>query len=151
MNKGTLIVYMCEPNGAHIRHVMPTYIYHDGMVPIVIACPVCGVKMKIIDDNIAYDTNQSLLSAIARKPCKEEYESYNRRKQNAIKAGLLTIQPFMSSSSLFRSIRIDELNEFRNWALVNHTPGDKVRYGIHHPIVTYECQRMNDEAIGWSV
>lgn len=149
MSKDTVVVYVCK--GPKYKHVMPAYVYHDGIPPIIATCHICGAKMEILDKTVEYNRKQSMISAIVRKPCKEEYESYTPSKQRAIKQGLLIIDPFMASSSVFRNIRVEEIDEFRNWALVNHTPGDRVRYGIHHPVVTYECQRMNDEAVGWSV
>ena len=48
-------------------------------------------------------------------------------------------------SMTFRVLDADEEKEFRSWARENYEIGGQIKYGIWHPSVCDECEKMNLE------
>ena len=52
---------------------------------------------------------------------------------------------YKSTSSLFRSLTADEVNEFRTHARENYVVGNEINE-VWHPAYQFECMQMNAEA-----
>lgn len=136
MNKDKLVVYSCSNH-----HTAPTFVHHEGIIPANVKCPICDKSMWYLE---AEYSKKSIVVAILRKPTRDELAEFSKVRKRYIEAGGLIFDPFMSSSTMFRGVRIEEIEEFKSWAMLNHTKGERVKIGIYHPIVTYESQRIND-------
>lgn len=129
-------------------HSMVTYKYHDGIIPNTIKCRTCSLNVMATSKKAVHNIK---VIGIWRKPTKFEYESVSSTTQRYYREGGLKLDHFNGSSGLFRELKVSEIPEFRDWALTGYKAGDKIEYGLHHPICVYECERINDRTNGWEL
>lgn len=46
--------------------------------------------------------------------------------------------------NIFRTLSVEEIRKFKQWARDNYTPGEPIRE-IWHPVIQHECAVMNEE------
>lgn len=44
---------------------------------------------------------------------------------------------------LHRELSEKETNEFKQWAIANYTPGDRIDRDLWHPVIVAQCDAMN--------
>lgn len=138
-----IFTYVCSK-----EHSMVTYKYHDGIVPQIIKCRTCGKDAFGVSKKAVHNTK---FIGIWRQPTKFEYDCAANNTQRYYHNGGLKLDHFNGHSGLFKELKVSEIPEFRDWALSNFKAGNKIEYGLHHPVVVYECERINDSANGWSL
>lgn len=52
---------------------------------------------------------------------------------------------FISTNPLFRSLTVEEVEEFREHARQNYTPGSPIN-DVWHPVYRHECDKISAEA-----
>lgn len=130
--KGKINEYHCDKD----NHTIVTYNYDKGTTPFIIKCH-CGNTAT--SQFYRVDQTNRLINSIWYKPCKEDMSSFTKSlREHIYMGGLIRM-------NLEKSLTVAEIEEYRNWAILNHKKGDKVPFGKMHPIAVHECRMINEK------
>ena len=128
--EGKVNKYKCV-NG----HITYTYDYDEGLTPAIIKCH-CG-KDSFSYFYKVYELIEGI-NVIWHKPCKEEYANLaTRMKKYVDNRGLIRL-------NLDKPATIEEIEEYRNYAIVNFNPKLKLPKECKHPICKLEHRKLLD-------
>jgi len=131
-------------------HILVTYKFSAGTVPIVIKCPICGEKavrpITLVDNSYISTKDTKSIDAIWYKPCKEEVDSLSARDSMRVRNGVLLLKLLPSKS--FKPLSAKDIKGFKDFARNNYVPGSKLPIDKIHPLVVLECSVINEEFEG---
>lgn len=126
--------YVCDK-----LHITTTYDYDKGTTPFMMRCRICDNNAKSqfyqVEDTVK-------INGLWHIPCKEEYDDLEHFARKHVDMGGLVFK-YLGTNDSKLPTKVD-IESYRDWARNNHVKGDVLPAGVH-PIVTMECQKMNEE------